>query len=59
MYAKLAAIFAEVVDQVLRGQMDPAKAIDYAIGKINADLDLKAGVKIINEIPKDWRFPAK
>lgn len=59
MYPKLTAIFAEVVDQVLRGQMDPAKAVDYAISKINADLDLKAAVKIIKDIPKDWRFPAR
>ncbi|AEH50881.1 ABC transporter substrate-binding protein [Pseudothermotoga thermarum] len=56
MYPKLAAIFAEVVDNVLRGRMQPDKAVEFIISKINADLELKQSVSIVGQIPTDWRF---
>ncbi|MEJ5229442.1 MAG: ABC transporter substrate-binding protein, partial [Pseudothermotoga sp.] len=58
MYPKLAAIFAEVVDYVLRGQMAPDKALDYIISKINADLDLKESVKIVEKAFASSSCPA-
>ncbi len=56
MYPKLAAIFAETVDNVLRGRMQPDKAVEFVINKINADIDLKQSVSIVGQIPADWRF---
>ncbi|MFN3283493.1 MAG: ABC transporter substrate-binding protein [Pseudothermotoga sp.] len=56
MYPKLAAIFAETVDNVLRGRMTPDKAVEFVVGKINADLDLKQNILIVGQIPADWRF---
>lgn len=56
-YPKLADLFADAIDKVLRGAMTPEEAIDYLVDKINADPDLKDAVEIIGEVPRDWAFP--
>ncbi len=56
-YGKLAAIFADAVDKVLRGELTPEQAINYIIQKIKADPDLAKSVEIQGEIPKNWKFP--
>jgi len=56
-YPKLADLFTDAVDKVLRGEQTPEEAIDYLINKINADPDLKDNVIIQGEIPTNWSFP--
>ncbi len=56
-YPKVAEFFAEAVDKVLRGEMDPEQAVNYIIDKVNADPEIKAEVKIVGEIPSGWSFP--
>lgn len=56
-YPKLADLFADAIDKVLRGAMTPEEAIDYLVDKINADPDLKDAVEITGEIPRNWTFP--
>ena len=56
-YPKLADIFRDAVDMVLRGEATPDKAIEYIKQKIRADPDLAKAVEIRGEIPKDWQFP--
>ncbi len=46
-YDKLAGIFADAVDKVIRGEMTPDQAVNYIVQKVNADPDLKANVEII------------
>ncbi|AEM38750.1 extracellular solute-binding protein family 1 [Pyrolobus fumarii 1A] len=57
LYGKLAQIFADAVDKVLRGELTPDKAIEYIKQKIQADPELAKSVVIRGEIPKDWQFP--
>ena len=56
-YGKLASIFADAVDKVLRGEMTPAKAVKYIIAQVKADPDLAKSVEIVGEIPANWKFP--
>ncbi len=53
-YPKLADLFADAIDKVLRGQMTPEEAVNYLVEKINADPDLKDAVEITGEIPTGW-----
>ncbi len=57
LYPKLADIFKDAVDMVLRNQKDPAAAVQYIIDTANADPDLAAEVEIIGEIPSEWSYP--
>lgn len=57
LYPKLAEIFKEAVDKVLRGDMTPEEAVNYIISKINADIDLKENTEIVGEIPTGWSYP--
>ena len=54
LYPKLAELFADAIDKVLRGTMSPADAVNYLEQKINADPDLKDAVIITGEIPSGW-----
>ena len=56
-YPALADIFAETVDQVLRGQMTPEEAVQHIISRIQADPELSQAVEIVGEIPSGWQFP--
>ncbi len=56
-YPKLASIFADAVNLVLRGQKTPEEAVQYIIDKVNADPDLSGSVEIINEVPSSWGYP--
>ena len=56
-YPKLADLFADAIDKVLRGSMSPEDAVNYLVEKINADPDLKDAVEITGEIPSGWSFP--
>jgi len=53
-YGKLADIYAQAVDQVLKGQMTPEEAIAFIEAKINADPDLRDNVIVTGEIPQGW-----
>lgn len=57
LYPKLADIFAETIDKVIRGSMTPEEAVNYVIQKVQADPDLSANTEIIGEIPSGWSFP--
>ncbi len=56
-YGKLADIFRDAVDKVLRGEMTPKQAINYIISKVKADPDLANNVEIRGSIPSNWKFP--
>ena len=56
-YPKLADLFADAIDKVLRGTMAPDEAVNYLVDKINADPDLKNAVEVVGEIPSGWQFP--
>ncbi|HIC99499.1 MAG TPA: hypothetical protein EYP08_07730 [Pyrodictiaceae archaeon] len=56
-YMKLASIFADAVDKVLRGEMTPEQAIDYIKSKVVADPDLKESVEFVGSIPTGWEYP--
>ena len=56
-YPKLADLFADAIDKVLRGTMTPEEAVDYLVSKINADPDLKDAVEVVGEVPTGWQFP--
>ena len=56
-YMKLASIFADAVDKVLRGELTPEQAIDYIKSKVLADPDLKECVEFVGSIPTGWKFP--
>ncbi|NPA98420.1 MAG: extracellular solute-binding protein [Crenarchaeota archaeon] len=56
-YPKLASLFAEALDQVLRDKMTPAQAVNFIVEKIKADPDLEKSVEIVGEIPQNWTFP--
>ena len=47
LYDKLAGIFADAVDKVIRGEMTPDQGVDYIVQKVKADPDLSANVEII------------
>ncbi len=53
-YPKLADLFADAIDKVLRGQMSPEDAVNYLVDKINSDPDLKDAVEVMGEIPSGW-----
>ena len=53
-YSKLADIFKDALDKVLKGEMKPADAVNYVIQKVKADPDLKDNTEIIGEIPAHW-----
>jgi len=53
-YTKLADIYAQAVDQVLKGTMTPEEAIQFIESKIQADADLRDNVIITGEIPQGW-----
>ncbi|MET1159875.1 MAG: extracellular solute-binding protein [Thermoprotei archaeon] len=53
-YPKLADLFKEAIDKVLRGTLSPEEAVNYIIDKINADPELKDAVEIVGEIPTGW-----
>ena len=57
LYPRLADIFKDAVDKVLRGEMDPAQAVQYIKTQINADPDLAKAVEIQGEIPQGWTYP--
>ncbi len=57
LYPKLANIFADVIDKVIRGAMTPDKAVNYVVEKVNADPDLAKNVEVVGEIPVGWTFP--
>ncbi len=56
-YGKLANIFADAIDKVIRGEMTPKEAVQYVIQKIKADPDLAKNVEIVGSIPSNWKFP--
>jgi len=56
-YPKLAEIFKDAIDKVLRGTMTPEEAVEYVVSKVRADPDLSESATIINEIPSGWEFP--
>ncbi len=55
-YSKLAGIFKDALDQVLKGQATPEEAVNYIVAKVRADPNLRDTVEIKGEIPKDWKF---
>ncbi len=57
LYPRLADIFKDAVDKVLRGEMSPEEAVNYIIDKIKADPELAENVEIKGEIPSGWSFP--
>jgi inositol-phosphate transport system substrate-binding protein len=57
LYPKLADIFRDAVDKVLRGEMTPDKAVEYIISKVKADPELSKATEIKGEIPKNWQYP--
>jgi len=57
LYPKLADIFKEAIDKVIRGALTPEEAVNYVIQKIQADPDLSGNVLIVGEIPSGWEFP--
>ena len=57
LYPRLADIYRDAVDKVLRGEMTPEEAIDFIKSKVNADPELKAATEIRGEIPAGWSFP--
>ncbi len=56
-YGQLAAIFADAVDKVLRGELTPKQAINYIIQKIKSDPRLAENVEIVGSIPENWKYP--
>nr|WP_228546739.1 extracellular solute-binding protein [Hyperthermus butylicus] len=56
-YPALADIFADAVNKVLMGEMEPKDAVNYIIQKIEADPELAKSVEIRGEIPEGWTFP--
>ena len=57
LYPKLADIFRDAVDKVLRGEMTPKQAVEYIKQKISADPELAKNVEIVGEIPTGWKYP--
>lgn len=57
-YDKLASIYFEAANNVVRGEMTPEEAINYIESKIKADPALKNEVEIVGQIPSGWQFPA-
>ena len=57
LYPKLADILKEAIDKVIRGEMDPAEAVNYVVTKVKADPDLVENTEILGEIPSGWKFP--
>ncbi|GAB6147982.1 extracellular solute-binding protein [Stetteria hydrogenophila] len=57
-YDKLASIYFEAADKVVRGELTPEEAIDYIEAKIKADPVLKDEVVISGQVPSGWQFPA-
>ncbi len=57
-YDKLASIYFDAVNNVVRGEMTPEEAINYIESKIKADPALKNEVEIVGQIPSGWQFPA-
>ncbi len=55
-YSKLAGIFKDALDQVLKGQASPEEAVNYIVAKVRADPNLRDSVEFKGEIPKDWKF---
>ncbi|MEB2836310.1 MAG: extracellular solute-binding protein [Desulfurococcales archaeon] len=58
-YPKLAKIFADAIDKVIRGQMTPAQAVNYVVQKVKADPDLSKTTEIVGSIPTGWNPYAK
>jgi inositol-phosphate transport system substrate-binding protein len=57
LYPKLADIFKEAIDKVIRGASTPEEALQYVIQKVQADPDLSENTLIVNEIPTGWEYP--
>ena len=57
LYPRLADIYRDAVDKVLRGEMTPEEAIDFIKSKVNADPELRDATEIRGEIPSGWSFP--
>lgn|GEM_PF-175389 len=57
LYPRLADIYRDAVDKVLRGEMTPEEAIDFIKSKVNADPELRDATEIRGDIPSGWSFP--
>jgi inositol-phosphate transport system substrate-binding protein len=57
LYPKLADLFKDAIDKVIRGSMTPEEAVNYLVQKVQADPDLSSNTEIVGEIPKAWTFP--
>ncbi|MEB3816345.1 MAG: extracellular solute-binding protein [Desulfurococcales archaeon] len=55
-YPKLAGIFADAIDKVIRGEMTPAQAVNYVVEKVKADPDLSKSTEIVGSIPTGWKL---
>ncbi|MEB3774489.1 MAG: extracellular solute-binding protein [Desulfurococcales archaeon] len=55
-YSKLAGVFKDALDRVLKGQSSPEDAVKYIENKVKADPDLRNNVEFINNIPTGWKF---
>ncbi len=58
-YSKLATVFKDALDRVLKGQSSPEDAIKYIENKVKADPDLRGSVEFKGEIPKGWKLVAE
>ena len=56
-YDRLAGVYYEAVNSVVKGEMKPDEAIDYIKSKIRADPALKDSTEIVGSIPEGWQFP--
>ncbi len=55
-YSKLADVFKDAVDRVLKGQSSPEDAIKYIENKVKADPDLRGSVEFKGTIPTGWKL---
>ena len=53
-YSKLADVFKQAVDRVLKGQMTPEQAIQFIESSVNADPDLSGNVEFTGSVPTGW-----
>lgn len=58
-YDRLAKIYFEAADKVVKGDMSPEDAVGYIESKIRADPVLKNAVETMGQIPSGWQFPAQ
>ncbi|MEB3806554.1 MAG: extracellular solute-binding protein [Desulfurococcales archaeon] len=53
-YSKLADVFKQAVDRVLKGQMTPEQAVKFIEDSVKADPDLSGSVEFKGSIPQGW-----